>query len=55
MKIVMIFNMTSVLEVFMEVHQKDHSLMNERWGWNNVMMLKGDGKWQLKSYSVRKD
>ena len=46
--------MSLVEEMVAEIHQKHQSILNHRWGWNDIMLLKGNGKWQLKTYKVLK-
>ena len=48
------FSKGDILELFMEVHNKDQSRMNQAWGMDNIFLLKTEpgGIWQLFTYKV---
>ena len=48
------FSKGDILELFMEVHNKDQSRMNQAWGMDNIFILKSEhgGIWQLFTYKV---
>ena len=48
------FSEGNILEMFMEVHPKHQSRMNQAWEMNNIFLLKPQplGLWQFNTYEV---
>ena len=46
------FNMTDVKEIFIEVHERGQSFMNNKWGWDTNIALLTSGKFITKEYKV---
>ena len=46
------FNMTDVKEIFLEVHERGQSFMNNKWGWDTNIALLTSGKFITKEYKV---
>ena len=44
--------MTEVKELFIEIHEKGNSLMNQRWNMESLMYVKPDS-FYLRNYKVR--
>ena len=44
--------MTSIKELFIEVHEKDDSFMNQRWNWDSLFIV-NPNKWLLRNYKVK--
>ena len=44
--------MTSIKELFIEVHEKDDSFMNQRWNWDSLFIVNSN-KWLLRNYKVK--
>ena len=44
--------MTSIKELFIEVHEKDNSFMNQRWNWDSLFIVNSN-KWLLRNYKVK--
>ena len=49
------FNLTTneVLEIYVEVHPKEQSVMNQNWGMDNLLFFNNrGGNWELYTYKV---